>query len=249
MKFPLKPLSYLTVFAMGVGAPWAWSLVFPEDSTDMLLLTGHDRIVLLPHMRMPRAAHAEPTGGEYKEDSDYRRLLHWNAATELYGYDSHASGDGQFVDGAVAGARNSLTRLQIQEIKPAFLPQYDAMFGALGELDAVLCDMRVANSGTSAFEDDPNLAAVAELMARLAHYQMAKGGRGGDAELDLRKFDQSISSSSMSSWDLRRNEYPACRRRLLDAVRRIHGLLADWDPACARLLTKHINDSADSFRR
>lgn len=244
-----KFIPYLAIFALGVASPLAWNAVFSADPVDRLLLPHDERVEVLPHMFIPHALKFQSESDEFEADTNYRRLLHWNAATELFGYHSHANNDGQFVDGIVAGTRNSLTRMQIAELKPSFLRQYDALYSAMQELDAVLCEMRVANSGTSAWEDDPCLAPSAELLARLAHYQMAKGGRGGDAELDFPAFERGISITSRSIWPQRRTEYPPCRRRLLDVVRRVDVLLVEWDPACAKLLVEHINNLTDAFRR
>lgn len=248
-KFP-KLLPYLAVFALGVAVPAAWKAVFPANPVDRLLLPQDARVEVLPHMSIPSALRSGPAPDEFTMDTTYRLTLRWNAVTELYGPYAHSGGDDrQFVDGPAAEMRHRLTRLQIQETKPAFLPQYEALYAALVELDGVLCEMRVADSGTSAFEAYPNLAPGAELLARLAHYQMAKGGRGGDAELDVPAFDRSIAAESRSSFEGRRRDYPARRVRLIALIRRIDGLLADWDPACAKLLVEHINERTDAFRR
>lgn len=240
----------LAAFASGVLVVLGFQHALTDDPYDRLLLPYESRVEVPPHMVIPSDLTQDIDHDPgWKEHTSYRFILSYAAIQECFGVSAVAqSGEWQFVDGPASIARDQLTRMQIKEIKPGFLPQYLAMRDALFELDELVAEMRFANGATSACAGYSYTTFPTELLARLAHYQMAKGGIGGSVEFDLQAFDRSITLSSRSDYLPNRSKYAACRKQLMQTVAKIAKLLANWDPACARLIADHVIAVTEDFQ-
>lgn len=263
MRIVYKLLTFLGIFTLGAISPWLWSVVFTNDAAfpfkiqfvvdpvDRLLLPHEERVEILPHMVIPYSLRYEAqNSAEWQEFSRYRSIASSVAIQEYFGVDAVAGPyEWQFVNCSASSARDELTQLQIKEIKPGFLPHYLAMRDALFELDALLSEMYFANGAMSASAGYSYTAYPTELLARLAHYQMAKGGVGGAIEFDLQAFDRSIILKSRSLTEgPHRDAYPGHRKRLMEIAARISKLLDNWDPVCSRLIVAHVILKTEDFQ-
>jgi hypothetical protein len=240
----------LAAFVSGVLAVLGFQHALTDDPYDRLLLPYESRVEVPPHMVIPSGLTGDiDHDPEWNEHTYYRFLLSYAAIQECFGVSAVAqSGEWQFVNGRASIARDQFTQIQIKKIKPGFLPQYLAMRDALFELDELVAEMRFANGAMSAWGGYSYTAYPTELLARLAHYQMAKGGIGGSAVFDLQAFDRSITLSSRSDHVPNRSKYAACRKKLMQTIAKFDKLLANWDPACARLIADHIIGETEDFQ-
>jgi hypothetical protein len=226
--------------------PIASDLASAQATVTSEYLDVSRKIKLPPHLELTNAVNELPhSNGEYIEFDRRRQLLTWSALEHLYGF--AALGDlseSKLVAMDYVAHRGALTQMQLEARSPALIAKFNDLSGALYKLidamDAHGSSLKSLGFHRHQARLDIEVEAT---LARVAHYQSIKQGRGGDVLLDLAWVQSKVPP---------RPQFPgseATREQVMKAAKELHTQLAHWHPDCARALVKIFEEPLEDLSR